>query len=75
MWQNQKSNYDKTKKKSSCDKTQIMTTLKLWQNSNYEKNYKITKLKLWQNSKTQCMTKLKKKTQTETKLELWKISI
>ena len=53
------------KKKSGWDKksnlgiTNIVTKLKLWQNSN------VTKLKLWQNQKTQIGTKL----------ELWQISI
>ena len=56
---------------SNCDKTQIVTKLKLgqksktqnvtklkvWLNFNWDKNEK--KLKLWQNPKTQVLTKLK----------------
>ena len=54
LWQN-----------SYCDKTPIVTKLKMWRN--------VAKLKLWQNARTQIMTKLK--TQIWTKLEIWQISI
>ena len=57
---------------SNCDKTQIVTKLKLWQdsktgmlqNSNWDKTQKLNcektqKLNMWQNSKTKKGTKLK----------------
>ena len=49
---------------SYCDKTQIVTKLKLWQN---------LKLKFWQNSQTQNVTKLKNSIMI--KLEAWQFSI
>ena len=36
---------------SNCDKTQIVTKLKLWQNLNCDKTQIVTKHKLWQKSK------------------------
>ena len=42
LWQNSK--------KSKDDKTQTMTKLKLWQNSNCDKTQIVTNLKLRQNS-------------------------
>ena len=69
------------KKNSSCDKTQIVTKVQLWQNLNCDKTLKwqnsncdqTEKLNLWKNSKTQIVTKLK--TQIVTQLKLWQISI
>ena len=45
-----KSNCDKPKKNSTCDKTQLVTKLKLWHSSNCDKTQVVTKPKLWQNS-------------------------
>ena len=50
-------------KNSKCDKTQLVTKLKLRQNWNCDKT-QIEKLKLWQNSNCD-------KTQIGTKLKLW----
>ena len=53
-------------------KSQIVTKLKLWQNSNCDKTQNVTKLKLWPSSKTQIVTKLKKSNCDKTqKLKLW----
>ena len=48
-------------KKSSCDKTHIVTKLKLWQNSNCDTTKNMTKILLWpkKKKKTQIVTKLK----------------
>ena len=59
LWKISKTQNLKKLKNSSCDKTlknQVLTKLKMWQNS---KSDQTQKLKLWQNSKTQIDTKLK----------------
>ena len=74
-------------KNSNCNKTQILTKLKLkfWPNLNWEKTQIVTKLKqnkLWQNSRTKILTKHKKSNSDKTKnsncdkmqLKLWRIS-
>ena len=50
----------------NCDKTQVVTKLKLWQNTNFDKNQFVTSqimttFKLWQ--KSNCEEKNKEKTQ------------
>ena len=44
LWQLKNSNDNKTNKKSNCDKTQIKTKLKSWQNSNCDQSQVVTNL-------------------------------
>ena len=52
-----------TKLKSSNSKSQIVTKLNLWQNSNWDKSKIMTKIKMQQ--KSNCEEKIKKKTQCD----------
>ena len=76
--------WEKKLKNSNCDKSRIVTKLKLWQNPNCDKTQVVTKLKLWikpnceeknkntQCDKTQIVTKLENSYYDKTqKLELW----
>ena len=72
-----KSNGDKTQlklwqntKNSNCDKTQIVTKLKIERKKISTQNVK--RFKLWQNLRTQILTKLKNSNYDKTqKLKLW----
>ena len=82
LWLNSKTQIvTKLKKKSSCDYTQIVTKLKLWQNSNCDSTQIVT-TQIVTKLKPQIVTQLKhficdktKKTQTVIKLQLGQILI
>ena len=78
LWKNPETQIVTKQKKITCDLTQIVTKLKLGQNSNFDKTQIVIKLKtkkkikLWQNSKTKFLTKLKNSISDKTqKLKLW----
>ena len=60
-----------TIKNSKCDKTQMVTKLKLWPNSNCDKTQIVTKLQLWHNSKIQIVRNFKDSNYDKTQKLNW----